>query len=71
VPLGPAHKETKERKVIHLGTIVDDLDSPTWQRKKQDGKEQETIYLDKVVQLVHEEEEEEFDIPTFLRKRMD
>jgi cell division protein FtsZ len=71
VPLGPAHKETKERKVIHLGTIVDDLDSPTWQRKKLDDKEQETIYLDKVVQLVHEEEEEEFDIPTFLRKRMD
>jgi len=57
--------------VIHLGTIVDDLDSPTWQRKKQDDKEQEPIYLDNVVQLVHEEGEEEFDIPTFLRKRMD
>ncbi|MFQ5842380.1 MAG: cell division protein FtsZ [Thermodesulfobacteriota bacterium] len=71
VTLGMISKETKERKVIHLGTIIDDVDSPTWQRKKQDSKEQETIYLDKVVQLVHGEEEEEFDIPTFLRKRMD
>lgn len=71
IPLGLAPKETEKRKVIHLGTIVDDLDSPTWQRKKQDDKEQEPIYLDNVVQLVHGEDEEEFDIPTFLRKRMD
>jgi len=66
---GLANRDTRSRKVVHLGTIVDDLDVPTWQRKKQDTKEQEMIHLDKP--LREEEEEDEFDIPTFLRKRMD
>ena len=70
-PVGLSKKEMKEKKVIHLGTIVDDLDSPTWQRKKQDGTEQEVVPLDKIVQLAPEDQEDEFDIPTFLRKRMD
>ena len=66
---GLANRETRSRKVVHLGTIVDDLDAPTWQRKKQETKEQEMIHLEKP--LREEEDEDEFDIPTFLRKRMD
>jgi len=66
---GLANRDTRSRKVVHLGTIVDDLDIPTWQRRKQDTKEQETIHLEKP--LREEEDEDEFDIPTFLRKRMD
>ena len=66
---GSGNRDTKSRKVVHLGTIVDDIDAPTWQRRKQDAKEQEAIHLEK--SLREEEEEDEFDIPTFLRKRMD
>lgn len=66
---GLTNRDTRSRKVVHLGTIVDDIDTPTWQRKKQDTKEQEMIHLEKP--LREEEEENEFDIPTFLRKRMD
>ena len=70
-PVGLSKKEMKEKKVVHLGTMVDDLDSPSWQRKKQDSTEQEVVPLDKIVQLAPEDQEDEFDIPTFLRKRMD
>ena len=35
----------KNRKVVHLGTIVDDLDTPTWQRKKSGSEEVETVTL--------------------------
>jgi len=66
---GLANKDLKNKKVIHLGTIVDDWDTPTWQRRKQDTKEKETIPLEKSVPV--EQDEDEFDIPTFLRKRMD
>ncbi len=66
---GMANRDTKNRKVVHLGTIVDDIDAPTWQRQKQDTMEQETIHLEKP--LPGEDQEGEFDIPTFLRKRMD
>ena len=37
----------KNKKVVHLGTIVDDLDTPTWQRKKQGTEEVETVTLNK------------------------
>ncbi|MEK7783417.1 MAG: cell division protein FtsZ [Candidatus Binatota bacterium] len=66
-----ANKETKGKKVVHLGTIVDDLDSPTWQRKKQDSGETETVANDKAGLQFSQEEEDKFDIPTFLRKQMD
>ncbi|MGE5819484.1 MAG: cell division protein FtsZ, partial [Deltaproteobacteria bacterium] len=36
------HANVKSKKVVHLGTIVDDLDTPTWQRKKQGTDEVET-----------------------------
>jgi len=63
----------KNRKVVHLGTIVDDLDAPTWQRKKAGSDEVETVTLNKSsFQLSNgQEEDDKYDIPTFLRRQMD
>src|ERR1051325_6878882 len=62
----------KNKKVVHLGTIVDDLDTPTWQRKQQGTDEVETITLTKAnFQLNKGQDEDEYDIPTFLRRQMD
>jgi cell division protein FtsZ len=62
----------KNKKVVHLGTIVDDLDTPTWQRKKQGSEETETLTLNKsTFEFSRDKEEDEYDIPTFLRKQMD
>lgn len=63
----------KNKKVVHLGTIVDDLDAPTWQRKKAGSDEVETVTLGKsALQLsTGQEEEDKYDIPTFLRRQMD
>jgi cell division protein FtsZ len=63
----------RNKKVVHLGTIVDDLDTPTWQRKKQGSEETETVTLNKgTFQFGRDkEEEDEYDIPTFLRRQMD
>ena len=66
-----ANKDTKGKKVVHLGTIVDDLDSPTWQRKKHDTGEVETVTSDKASMQFSPEDEDRFAIPTFLRKQMD
>jgi hypothetical protein len=50
------------RKVVHLGTIVDDdLDVPTWQRKRQSEAS--------AAPPPPAEGEEKFDIPAFLRKQ--
>jgi hypothetical protein len=56
-----------------LGTIVDDLDSPTWQRKKQGSDEIETVTLNKTsFQFkADQEDDDKYDIPTFLRRQMD
>ena len=58
-PAGP-------RKVVHLGTLVDDeLDTPTWQRKQQTGKtEEETVDTPPAA-----ETGDSYDIPAFLRKQ--
>jgi len=69
--LGTVASANKGRKVVHLGTIVDDLDSPTWQRKKQETGEIENVTLDKGGVQFSPEDEDKFDIPTFLRKQMD
>lgn len=63
----------KNKKVVHLGTIVDDLDAPTWQRKKPGSEEVETVTLSKsTLQLsTGQEEDDKYDIPTFLRRQMD
>jgi cell division protein FtsZ len=60
----------RNKKVVHLGTIVDDLDAPTWQRKRQGAQELETVTLDKAIQF-SADDDDKYDIPTFLRKQMD
>lgn len=51
------------RKVVHLGTVIDDdLDVPTWQRRRQTETASATAHLPA-------EAEEKFDIPAFLRKQ--
>lgn len=68
-----AHASAKNKKVVHLGTIVDDLDTPTWQRKKQGSDEVETVTLNKTNFQFgpNQEEDDNYDIPTFLRRQMD
>ncbi|HYA29929.1 MAG TPA: cell division protein FtsZ [Acidobacteriota bacterium] len=63
----------KNKKVVHLGTIVDDLDTPTWQRKKSGSDEVETVTLNKnSFQFnANQEDDDKYDIPTFLRRQMD
>jgi cell division protein FtsZ len=68
-----ANAAQKNRKVVHLGTIVDDLDTPTWQRKKAGSDEVETVTLGKnnFEFNANQEEDDKYDIPTFLRRQMD
>jgi len=68
-----ANAASKNKKVVHLGTIVDDLDTPTWQRKKQGSEEVETVTLSKnnFQFNANQEDDDKYDIPTFLRRQMD
>jgi cell division protein FtsZ len=63
----------KNRKVVHLGTIIDDQDAPTWHRKKPGSEETETVTLGKTnfQFAADKDEDDKFDIPTFLRRQMD
>lgn len=59
IPAGP-------RKVVHLGTLVDDdLDTPTWQRKQQTDSPAE----DPAETTPAVEAKDKYDIPAFLRKQ--
>ncbi|MCY4439953.1 MAG: cell division protein FtsZ, partial [Deltaproteobacteria bacterium] len=68
--LGLGLKDTKGKKVVHLGTLEDDgFGEPSWQPGdigKDSGASQVTYDLTE-----DEVTEDDFDIPTFLRKRMD
>ncbi len=59
------------KKVVHLGTIVDDLEAPTWQRRKASSEEVEPVPLEKAAVQFSKEDDDRFDIPTFLRRQMD
>ena len=67
---GQGPKAARDRKVVHLGTLVDDdLDMPRWENE---GEERDTGASQSPYELKEEEvSEEDIDIPTFLRKRMD
>jgi cell division protein FtsZ len=71
-PIAPS-PAPKNKKIVHLGTIVDDLEMPTWQRKKQGSDETEKITLNNsTFQLgKNEDEDDTYDIPTFLRRQID
>ena len=63
----------KNKKVVHLGTIVDDLEAPTWQRKKQGSDETEKVTLNNSTFQInkHDDENDTYDVPTFLRRQID
>jgi cell division protein FtsZ len=70
-PIAPPPPQ-KNKKVVHLGTIIDDLEAPTWQRKKQGSEETEKVTLNHATfQLNKDGEEDAYDIPTFLRRQID
>ncbi len=69
--LGSVANANKGKKVVHLGTIVDDLDTPILQRKRQESGEVVTVTADKNALQFSPEDEDKFDIPTFLRRQMD
>ncbi|HEX9445913.1 MAG TPA: hypothetical protein VGA73_17470, partial [Candidatus Binatia bacterium] len=62
---------SRAKKVVHLGTIVDDLDAPTWQRNKQRSEEAEPVTLEKTAAQFGQDDDAKFDVPTFLRRQMD
>ncbi len=67
--LGLGLKDSKDKKVIHLGTLVDDeFDEPAWQH---DDPEKDSEAAQPYDLKEEEVSEDDFDIPTFLRKRMD
>ena len=50
----------------------DDLDAPTWQRRQNEETDaSEPLPLEETHEVNEEISEDEFDVPTFLRKRMD
>ncbi len=66
-----AAANNRGKKVVHLGTIVDDLEAPTWQRRKASSEEVEPVPLEKAAVQFSKEDDDRFDIPTFLRRQMD
>ena len=65
-----AARDTRSKKVVHLGTIVDDLEAPMWQRKKG-SEEAEPAPVEKAAVQLSKTDDDRFDIPTFLRRQMD
>ena len=67
---GHGFRGARDRKVVHLGTLVDDeFDLPRWEHE---GDDQGSGASQSPYELKEEEiSEEDMDIPTFLRKRMD
>jgi cell division protein FtsZ len=57
----------KNKKIVHLGTIVDDLDAPTWQRNKRE----EEPAPERTPAMQFQDDDDKFDVPTFLRRQMD
>jgi cell division protein FtsZ len=71
-PIAPT-PAPKNKKIVHLGTIVDDIEAPTWQRKKQGSDETEKVTLNNSTFQLNKNDDEDntYDIPTFLRRQMD
>ncbi|HEX2385688.1 MAG TPA: cell division protein FtsZ [Candidatus Binatia bacterium] len=62
-----ANNTMRNKKVVHMGTIVDDLDAPTWQRNKRAEEEP----AERTTGMQFKDDEDKFDVPTFLRRQMD
>ncbi|HKA34058.1 MAG TPA: cell division protein FtsZ [Candidatus Binatia bacterium] len=62
-----ANAVPRNKKIVHLGTIVDDLDAPTWQRNKRE----EEPAPERSPAMQFQDDDDKFDVPTFLRRQMD
>src|SRR5262249_7561827 len=58
------------RPVVHMGTIVDDMESPTWHRAKPADADEGNGKHEPADEFTFSEDgdEDQFEIPTFLRK---
>jgi cell division protein FtsZ len=56
------------RPVVHLGTIIDDLESPTWQRAKPDPESGNGKSNGAGEFAIADDAEEAYEIPAFLRR---
>ena len=72
VPRDRERERDLSRPVVHLGTIIDDLESPTWQRPKLEAENGNGNGHDKPEPAdtftISDEPEDQYEIPAFLRK---
>jgi len=65
-------KDMPPRKVVHMGTIIDDLDQPTWQRRKVEISPEEVAPAKAQPErgpiFMGEEDDDQLEIPAFLRR---
>jgi cell division protein FtsZ len=66
----PQPKDAPARKVVHMGTIIDDLEQPTWQRRRADAEDAAPAKAqgDRGPIFMGEEDEDQLEIPAFLRR---
>jgi cell division protein FtsZ len=77
-PSRPQPKDMPPRKVVHMGTIIDDLEAPTWQRRKVEINAEEVAppkaqpqperERERGPMFMGEEEDDQLEIPAFLRR---
>ncbi len=73
----PAREPAREparadgRKVVHLGTIVDDLEKPTWQRRRGEEESADTAQEAErsAFFMGDNDDDDTYDIPAFLRRQ--
>jgi cell division protein FtsZ len=63
-----ARERDAARPVVHLGTIIDDLESPTFQRHKPEAEHGNGKRTGNDEFTMNEENEDHLEIPAFLRK---
>jgi cell division protein FtsZ len=73
IPVRPVVRERERdtsRPVVHMGTIIDDLESPTWQRPRLDAEPENINGKHERPEdfTIAEEPEDQYEIPAFLRK---
>ena len=64
-------REMPTRKVVHMGTIIDDLEQPTWQRRREINAEEVApakTQPERGPVFIGEEDDDQMEIPAFLRR---
>jgi cell division protein FtsZ len=65
-------KDLQPRKVVHMGTIIDDLEQPTWQRRRPEIAPDEVVASKPQPErgpiFMGEEDDDQLEIPAFLRR---